>query len=166
LCSDRPHRYTAQDNCNHRKDPMTPSNTLLTLTYRDAGNFKRQLEEVVRGAISASQVERLSRKFESGYMLIAEQLGLPTPSFEEMPGEEDWPSEELDHVYTSWAQFEDADGAPALSTLLTDRPPTLAMTIDELVARTEAVRRWNVSDEWDRMEQSARRIDGPSVKRI
>lgn len=145
-------------------------NTLLKLSYRDAGNFGRYREEVLEGALTAEMVAALGAALNEGYQLIADQVGLPTPSFEEKAGESDWPSEELDHVWTVLDQFEDV-GNPAPDQFHTDQAPTLAMTAEQFVQKVVAIgRNWDIAGEWARMQSAAawnaRTPDSAQVLRI
>lgn len=147
-------------------------NTLLQLSYRDAGNFGSVLEEVLQGAISSAQVAEMSSLLNDGYQLIADQVGLPTPSFVPRAGESDWPCDEMDHVWTTIAQFEAAD-SPTPQVFATSKEPTLLMTVDELMERLRAVRSsklgWDIAAEWARMQEagawSSRQPDSQSVLR-
>lgn len=151
--------------------PAKPStqNTLLQLSYRDAGNFKRYMEEVLEGAITPEQVLQLGSALNDGYQLIADQVGLPTPSFEAHDGEDDWPSKELDHVWTVLNAFE--EGTPLAESLHTDRAPTLAMTVVDFVHKvTNRAKAWDIEAEWARMESAAawnsRNPDSTAVLRV
>lgn len=101
-----------------------------------------------------SRTNRLpwNSKLDGGEFCIAEQVGLPTPSFE-FHGKDGWPSDDLDHVYTTMTDF--SEGLPEAAEMLTDEEPTEEMTIDELVARFAAVEAWDVEIEWDRMQEAA-----------
>lgn len=155
-------------------------NTKLNLLYRDASNYKTYHAEVLSGAITVEQLAAISAKLDDGVFLIAEQVGLPTPSFIDV-GNAGWPKRQEDHVFTTLADFEEAleDGndLPSPGDLLTDEPPTLAMDVATFAAKVEAVVSWDVKGEWARMKHAAKAynpfggpgqgfgIDGPSVIR-
>ncbi|WP_060059903.1 hypothetical protein [Burkholderia ubonensis] len=151
-------------------------NTQINLMYRDGDNHKEVLSEVVSGAISQEQVAQISEHLEDGIFLIAEQVGLPTPSFLYC-GKYRWPTKS-DHVFTTWLDFEEAqdDGlsSPAAEAMLTDKAPTLDLNIDTLVARILSAK-WDAKPEWTRMRAAGRNYnpfsggatcDGPSVRRM
>lgn len=155
-------------------------NTKLNLLYRDANNYKTYHVEVLPGAITEDQLRVVSAKLDEGIFLIAEQVGLPTPSFLAV-GTAGWPSKRDDHVFTTLADFEEAlengDDLPDIASMLTDEPATLAMDVATFVARLVAVTAWDAKTEWARMKHSAKAynpfgglgqglgIDGPSVIR-
>lgn len=155
-------------------------NTKLCLLYRDANNFKTYRSEVLVGAITVEQLDTLSAHLEDGVFLIAEQVGLPTPSFSAV-GSAGWPRKRDDHVYTTLADFEEAleEGMerPNPSDMLTDAPATLAMDVTTFVAKVAAISEWDARTEWARMKHASRAynpfggpgqgfgIDGPSVVR-
>lgn len=154
--------------------------TKLSLLYRDANNYKEYHPEVLAGEISEEQLRLIAAKLDDGVFLIAEQVGLPTPSFIDV-GNSGWPRKNEDHVFTTLVVFEEAqeDGndLPEPSDLLTDEPPTLAMDVAAFVAKVQAVSAWDVKAEWARMKRAAKAynpfggpgqglgIDGPSVVR-
>lgn len=155
-------------------------NTQISLMYRDADNYKTYHTEVLAGEITAEQVAAVAEALDDGTFLIAEQVGLPTPSFSEV-GRRGWPSNASDHVFTTLASFEEAleegKDLPSLESLLTEDAPTLAMDIATLVERIVGVSEWFVKPEWARMKDAAKHynpfggpgqgfgIDGPSVVR-
>lgn len=130
-------------------------NTILRLMYRDASNYKASQDVVVAGAITEAQIAAIAAKLQDGEFFIANQVGLPTPSFQ-FCGKDGWPSDELDHVFTTLTAF--SDGKPAVEDFLTDLEPTEGMTVPELVARFEAIESaesWGVVAEWNRMLNAA-----------
>lgn len=152
-------------------------NTKLALMYRDGENYKSYLTEIIRGAITPEQLKAISDCLGDGIFIIAEQVGLPTPSFELM-GNDSWPNESFDHVFTTLLAFEDAldDGKdyPDASSMHTYAPATLDMDVAEFTAKVCAAPSWQVSEEWTRMVLAAERalsgskpgVDGPSVNRV
>lgn len=127
-------------------------NTKLCLLYRDASNYKTSKEVVLAGEITAEQIAVIGAKLDEGEYLIAEQVGLPTPSWE-FRDKDGWPSDDLDHVFTTLTAF--SEGSPEVESMLTDEEPTEEMSIDDLVARFAAVDSWNIVAEWQRMEAAA-----------
>jgi hypothetical protein len=127
-------------------------NTKLNLLYRDASNYKDSKEVVLAGEITAEQIAVLGSKLDEGEYFIAEQVGLPTPSFE-YRGKDGWPNEDLDHVFTTLTDF--SEGLPEATSMLTDEEPTEEIDIDDLVARFATVESWGVETEWARMKAAA-----------
>ncbi len=125
-------------------------NTKLTLSYRDAANYKTALQVVLRGAITQEQVQCLVEKLDEGQFLIAAQVGLPTPS-ENFRGKDGWPNDELDHPYTQ--VFEAQELAQNLHT---SDEPTIDLSVDELVKRVCAVQGWDEDAEWTRLNDLSR----------
>ncbi|KVP39855.1 hypothetical protein [Burkholderia ubonensis] len=152
-------------------------NTQINLMYRDADNHKEFMTEVVAGAITQEQVAQIAARLQGRIFVIAEQIGLPTPSFLYC-GKYRWPTTRADHVFTTWLDFEDAqeDGLelPAAEGMRTEKEPTLDLDIDTLVARILSVT-WDVKTEWTRMREAGRSYnplsggasaDGPTVQRL
>lgn len=130
-------------------------NTKLALMYRDASNYKAHRDVVVEGEITEAQIAAIASKLQDGEFFIANQVGLPTPSFQ-FCGKDGWPSDDLDHVFTTLTDF--SDGNPAVKDLLTDFEPTEDMTITKLAALFDAIESpesWNVGAEWNRMLEAA-----------
>lgn len=139
----------------------TKRNTKLHLLYVDGANYKTSLTVVLAGAITNEQIAAIKPKLDRGIMVIAEQIGLPTPSFN-FRGKDGWPSDELDHVFTTLQDFKDfsevQDGdenLPAAAEMLTDEEPTIGLTLGALVSNILAVDEWDVATEWYRMEWAA-----------
>lgn len=127
---------------------MSKPNTELSLMYRDADNYKAHMTVVLAGVITDEQLAAIKPKLFDHYFIIAEQVGLPTPSFQ-FCGYDNWPNEDCDHVYTTWGDFE--DGIPKAVDMLTDSEPTIELTVEQLVANILAVEEWDVEKEWQRM---------------
>lgn len=132
-------------------------NTKLTLLYRDAGNYKEYQTEVLAGEVTTEQLAAMAAKLDDGTYLVAEQVGLPTPSFANL-GSPGWPRAKTDHVFTTLADFEEAldegEDLPDPADLLTDEAPTLDLDVATLVARLQAITTWAVRPEWERMKQA------------
>ncbi len=127
---------------------MSKPNTELFLMYRDADNYKAYLTVVLAGAITDEQLAAIKPKLSDGCFIIAEQVGLPTPSFQ-FSHYDNWPNEDCDHVFTTWGAFE--GGVPTAAEMLTDDEPTIELTVDQLVVNILAVEEWDVEKEWRRM---------------
>lgn len=148
-------------------------NTLLRLSYRDAGNYGSCLEEVLPGPITEREIALMRELLNDGYQVIAEQVGLPTPGFIPREGEGDWPSEEMDHVWTVIDQFEEKGDDLSPADFLTDQAPTLVITVGDLLEKLKRVvnskKGWDILAEWSRMESAAswgsRHSDGQGVLR-
>lgn len=106
-------------------------NTKIKYMYRDADNYKDFTTVVVSGKITKEQIERIMAKLEDGENFIPEQLGLPANRLNDYAYDP-----EVDHPYCELGDgnFED-----------TDSEPTIDMTVDELVAKFEAVEKWDES---------------------
>ncbi|MCA3188566.1 MAG: hypothetical protein INH12_00575 [Cupriavidus sp.] len=139
---------TVFDDPHHHGIRYQGENTKLELVYCDAASCQVSECVVVAGAISNDQLALIAGKLQQGGLLIAQQVGLPTPSLQ-LQGTSGWPSE-IDHVFTCLEAFE--SGAPQLSAILTLDEPTHDITIHELVARFSAVSAWDVDAEWNRLK--------------
>lgn len=127
-------------------------NTRISLLYRDASNYKYTVEVVLAGLLTVEQLATLRSAASDGCFIIAHQVGLPTPSFQ-AKGKDDWPSDELDHVWTTLAVD---DGSMSLSDWHTADPCTLPMPVSEFVAEVAAMKgNWDVAGEWERMQNAA-----------
>ena len=125
-------------------------NTKLNLMYRDGDNYKAFLNVVVAGAITAPQIAQIRTGLDDGEFIIANQVQLPTPSFN-FRGQDNWPNEELDHVWTTLPDFE-GDLKP--TELHTQAPPTEHNITIEQLAAAIATAKWDVAAEWDRMKNA------------
>lgn len=109
--------------------------------YRDASNYKSWGTLVLRGAATASDLEVLKSKFESGEFFIAEQLGIP-PLYAELWEFSNGPSID-DHVWHSFHALR----------LATDEDITKPVfgTVENLISKIEAVKEWEpeLSPHWD-----------------
>lgn len=124
-----------------------PTNTKISLMYRDADNYKAHKEVIVSGAITAEQIQQIRSGLEDGQFIIADQVGLPTPSFDFMKYDS-WPNDDSDHVWTTLPDFE-GDVSPA--ELHTTDEETEEITIEQL-AEAIANAKWDVPTEWARMQ--------------
>ena len=109
--------------------------------YRDASNYKSWGTLVLRGATTASDLEVLKSKFESGEFFIAEQLGIP-PLYAELWEFSNGPSID-DHVWHSFY-------ALRLATEEDITEPIFG-TVENLISKIGAVKEWEpeLSPHWD-----------------
>jgi len=125
-------------------------NTKLNMMYRDGANYKNSMAVVLSGAISSEQFHELKDRLVDGYMLIAEQVGLPTPSFAFL-GYDNWPSDDMDHSWTTMVDFDEGGVAEdRYMSLRTNDDPTVDMSISTLVERLRGTE-WDDVSEWERM---------------
>ena len=126
-------------------------NTLITLKYVDADNYKQSIEFVLAGEITDEQITTISAKLEDGECIIAQQLGLPTPS-EKMAELHTFPTES-DHVFTTIEEFQ--DGLPKAIDMLTDDVPTIPdYSADTFVMSILSVTEWDIQTEMTRLGMS------------
>lgn len=103
-------------------------NTKLNYLYRDAANYKTWNAVVFQGEITEEQIETIMSCLDSGEYFIPEQVGLPA----DRGGELDM---EYDHC---WFELDSS------SFDTTEAPPTIDMTIEELVsAFQKAKNKWD-----------------------
>lgn len=113
------------------------NNTAITLMYRNASNYKSSpIHLVLRGEITDSEIRQLKEKLDDN-MLIARQVGLPTPTIGAF-------DENEDHVFTTWVEMQDGLTAKQMHT---DYPALYLIDIHCLVARICAVSRWDTQKE-------------------
>lgn len=140
--------FYEQSNANEFQ-PKGGANTKLVLLYRDGVDEERALVVILEGAIDEGQLALLKAKLEEGEYLIADQVGLPTPA-EQMRGQDEWPNGQIDNVFTRITNVLDEQAAEAL---WTNEPPSIALHIDELVARMNVVKEWDIEAEWERQRR-------------
>jgi len=121
-------------------------NTKIELMYRDGDNYKAFITVVVSGVITDEQTATMQEGLTDGHFIIAEQVGLPTPS-EAFMGLDSFPSES-DHVYTTVCEF--YENEPDASDLHTTDSPTIDMDVGELVRRIDEAD-WDVGVEMERL---------------
>jgi hypothetical protein len=123
-------------------------NTLITLKYVDGDNYKQHLDFVLAGEISDSQLQDIANKLDDGECIIADQIGLPTPSAS-FAGRFDFPTDS-DHAWTTIEEFQ--SGVPSASELYTDNKPTIeGYTVDNFVNNILAIHEWDESSEMSRL---------------
>lgn len=140
-------------------------NTRLRLKYEDSSGQSVFLTEVLSGEITIKQAALIKDSIFEPADLIAEQVGLPTPAVKMLQSLRDWPNPSVDHVYTTLLDFE--SGIPDVSLMLTTEPPTLDLSVYDLVVKLRAADFSNTAVEWDRQAKIklASEIDGPLVRR-
>lgn len=110
-------------------EPEDGPNTKISYLYRDGGNYKVWNEVVIKGELSAEQIERILECADGDGWLdgsfIPSRIGLPEKTMEDEGFSYD---EELD---TPWFEI-DEDGFES-----TEEDPTVDMTPEELVAAFE-----------------------------
>jgi len=126
-------------------------NTRLNLVYRAARRDPIYKSVVLLGAMTEDQTAILKRQAIRGHMVIARQIGLPSPADEICPDH----LTPTDHALTSLADWE--DGQPSASALHTVEPPTVMLAIGALVSQVISMK-WNVDAEHDHLG-----IPSPSV---
>ena len=124
-------------------------NTKLELVYCDSDNNKVRETVILIGGLSPVQIVMMARKLKDGDKIIAHQIGLPTPS-QQQQGTDYWPSDEIDHVFTTLEAFEDGS-VPHLEDLLTTEAPTHDLSIEDVYQRLIQVKEWDISTEWNRL---------------
>lgn len=126
-------------------------NTRLTLFYRDAANYKAHETVVLAGCFTPEQVEAIRAKFDDGEFIIPCQVGLPNPAAQ-FQGRDDFPNEDLDHVWVQMADFvEESDVDTLLTEIMTDANPTIRLSAAELAASFARLEAWDVEAAWSDM---------------
>jgi len=128
----------------HKASSVCSVNTVVTLLYTDADNYKQYSKICLSGEISSSLRERLRKALARDEGIIAHQIGLPTPS-EQAASYDSFPNDDIDHVWTTIAEIDHdepfgttREGEPLMSTL-------------EFVQRIETAV-WDVKAEWERLK--------------
>ena len=121
-------------------------NTLLTLTYRDAENYKAFVDVVLQGEFTREDIKSIKSNLHDGEHIIANQVGLPSPS-DRMAGYDSFPNNAIDHVWTEFP-LESLDKPNEHKTNLNH---TINMTASAF-AKAVAAQKWDVLSEWQRME--------------
>lgn len=99
-------------------------NTQIGYLYRDADNYKQYHEEVLEGEITPEQKRMIADCLDDGEYFIPHQVGLPEVRFDTVT--------ESDHP---WFELDSETGFT-----LTSEPPTVNITVDELVSRFQAAK--------------------------
>jgi len=106
-------------------------NTTIQYLYRDASNYKKWNEVIIRGELSSEQLERIEACLDGDYF-VPRSVGLPEHRITDYRTDDD-------HCWFEWWTFEDAER--------TNEPPTVDITAEELVKRFEQVSQWD-EDGW------------------
>ncbi len=109
--------------------------------YRDASNYKVWGTLRLEGVAIETDRQTLASKFESGELFIAEQLGIPA-LYADLWDFSSGPTED-DHVWHTFHALRDVTPD--------DTNAEVFGSVDDLVARIESVREWNLelSPHWD-----------------
>lgn len=103
---------------------QTTKNTRIAYLYRDGGNYKQRGIEVVAGAITADQRERIKACLIDGQYFYPSKVGLPEHRFDTVHEDDpDWHELCVEKDIT-----------------LTDEMPTVGLTVDRLVKNFEAAK--------------------------
>jgi hypothetical protein len=122
-------------------------NTFITLQYADEHNYKKCIECILSGSLTTAQILQIKEKLDEGIYLVANQVGLPTPS--ELLLGSNFPNES-DHAWTSIHEFRFEDEASP-SDFATQGVPTVEITANQLYTNIMAVT-WNEVNEMERLE--------------
>lgn len=95
------------------------SNTRINYLYRDASNYKKHNEVIIRGVLTDQQIDIIMSCLEAGEYFIPEQVGLP-----EVRSDDSWTED--DHVWFELYR----DGFEEVS-----MEPTVELTAAEVVER-------------------------------
>ncbi len=126
-------------------------NTRLTLSYRDAANYKTSLSVVLTGSFAPEQVVAIRAKLNEGRYIIPGQVGLPNPAAQ-FQGKDGFPNEDLDHVWVQLNDFEDiSDVNQVLSDISTEDAPTYPLTVAALAAAFARLEGWDEGKAWSEM---------------
>lgn len=122
-------------------------NTKLTLIYTDAHGHKSYLDVVLRGQMTPRQSGIIYQSLHDNEFLIADQVGLPTPS-EQMSQNGPFPTSD-DHVWSS-IQGDMNLKQGKVGRFFTDEAHTIDMTVEQFAQRMKAVN-FDVSAEMARL---------------
>ncbi|KRW83702.1 hypothetical protein [Marinobacter sp. P4B1] len=117
-------------------------NTKITIQYADAANWKQHATVILGGVPTAKDIRAAIANLEDGEFLVAHQVGLPTPQ-EGSDGEDD-------HVFCTLDIFEGAHPEDDIECFLTDEPPTMNMSVADLLDKI-ATQDWDVASEMARL---------------
>lgn len=90
-------------------------NTKIYYLYRDASNYKKPNEVIVKGEITADQMQQILKSLQDGEYFVPEMVGLPAERFGSFT--------EDDHVFFELDQ---------MGFDITDREATVDMTVEDL----------------------------------
>ncbi len=128
------------------------TNTVLTVCYRDAANYKTAYELRLSGQFSSEQWDRLKKALDEETGFVPDQVGLDNPA-KAFVGYDSFPNEELDH---GWCELPEAEGDyEDLYPCCAIKASTPArMSVEEFVAACEATT-WDPLAEYERLKASA-----------
>lgn len=110
-------------------------NTRINYLYRDACNYKKHNEVVLSGELTPTHLKRIEACLMDGEFFVPRCVGLPERRIEDVRTDDD-------HCWFEWSISEDYDLNES-GVQLTDKPPTVDMTVEELVANFEKVSEWD-----------------------
>lgn len=115
--------------------------SVFSYLYRDGANFKAWGELLLKGMASATNREIMRRRFESGELFIAEQLGIPA-LYAELWAFSNGATED-DHV---WHTFDEIRAATAADMTL----PTFD-SVEGFIKKINVIEAWDtqLSPHWD-----------------
>lgn len=103
---------------------MPDQNTIVSILYRDASNYKNTTEVRVSGTLTQDQIGRITACLDDGEYFIPERVGLKVQRWNKF-------DPELDH---KWCELN------ASSFEATNLPADTSITAEELVRRFEALK--------------------------
>ncbi len=104
-------------------------NTIIQYLYRDASNYKKWNEVIIRGELSSEQLERIEACLFDGEYFVPRSVGLPEVRITDYRTDDD-------HCWFEWAVCD-------VEMEFTEACPTVDMSADELVERFEQVSQWD-----------------------
>lgn len=106
-------------------------NTRITYLYRDACNYKKNNDVIIKGKMEAQQLFRILSCLLDDTYFIPRSVGLPEERISKKYRTDD------DHCWFEWELHDYSDVE------LTEAPATVNITVEELVAKFEAVKKWD-----------------------
>lgn len=100
-------------------------NTIVQYLYRDASNYKKWNEVIIQGELSGEQLKRIEACLFDGEYFTPRSVGLPESRITDYRTDDD-------HCWFEWGIAE-----------LTEAPPTIDMSAEELVKRFERISKWD-----------------------
>ena len=111
-------------------------NTKIKYLYRDASNYKSWNEVIISGEMTRDDVIRIQMCLFDGEYFVPRDVGLPETRIADYRTDDD-------HCWFEWELGEDDYDGSLFGFDLTNEPPTLQMTVDELVRNFESVKSWD-----------------------
>lgn len=104
-------------------------NTIIEYLYRDASNYKRWNRVIIGGEMTQENLRRIEAKLFDCEYFVPHDVGLPEHRIVS-----DYRTDD-DHCWFEWQTYDDAE--------LTSAPPTVDLTVDQLVSNFESVIQWD-----------------------